>query len=181
VRFPLFLHGAAPVQASYMGYPGPNGARFLHHTYVDALVAPVQRAAASFTERLALLPHTYYLSDYAARHRQLLQPPSPSADALPRSVPRRRMCTASRAPHHVHRMCTGACAPRVRRVCTAPYVICVRVQVPLLCSLNQLPKLDPSLFATWLNALSRAAASPGPPTRLWLLRKIRTPFSRISN
>ena len=127
VRFPLFLHGAAPVQAAYMGYPGPNGARFLHHTYVDALVAPVRRAAVSFTERLALLPHSYYLSDYAASHRALLEPPSPSADALPRST-------------------------------------------PLLCSLNQLPKLDPALFATWLNALSRAAASPGPPARLWLLR-----------
>ena len=87
VRFPLFLHGAAPVQAAYMGYPGPNGARFLHHTYVDALVAPVRRAAASFTERLALLPHSYYLSDYAASHRALLEPAAPSADALPRSTP----------------------------------------------------------------------------------------------
>jgi len=135
VRFPLFLHGAAPVQAAYMGYPGPNGARFLHHTYVDALVAPVRRAAASFTERLALLPHSYYLSDYAASHRALLEPATPSADALPRST-------------------------------------------PLLCSLNQLPKLDPALFATWLNALSRAAASPGPPARLWLLR---FPLTAIAN
>ena len=126
VRFPLFLHGAAPVQGSYMGYPGPNGARFLHYAYLDAIVAPVRRAAASFTERLALLPHTYYLSDYAAAHPEQLQPPPPSADGLP-------------------------------------------TDAVLLCSLNQLPKLDPHLFTTWLNGLRRAAAAP-PATKLWILK-----------
>lgn len=126
VRFPLFLHGAAPVQGHYMGYPGPNGATFLHYAYLDAVVAPVRLVATSFTERLALLPHTYYLSDYAAAHPEHLQPPPPSADKLP----------------------TGAA---------------------LLCSLNQLPKLDPQLFTTWLNGLRRAATAP-PVTKLWILR-----------
>jgi len=83
---------------------------------------------------------------------------------------------------HVHRLqvtgyrlqVTGA--PRVHRTTYATYM---RAQVPLLCSLNQLPKLDPSLFATWLNALSRAAATPGPPTRLWLLRFPATAIARL--
>ena len=39
-----------------------------------------------------------------------------------------------------------------------------------LCSLNQLPKLDPHLFAAWANALSRSAARGPPCTRLWVLR-----------
>ena len=68
---------------------------------------------------------------------------------------------------------------RYRCVCTTYTYAYVRVQVPLLCSLNQLPKLDPSLFTTWLNALSRAAASPGPPTRLWLLRFPATAITRL--
>ena len=49
----------------------------------------------------------------------------------------------------------------------------------LWCSLNQLPKLDPELFSSWLNALGRAAGMGGGGTsgggggaaaRLWLLR-----------
>ena len=52
-------------------------------------------------------------------------------------------------------------------------------QVPLLCSLNQLPKLDPALYATWLNALRRAAAPPGPPSRLWLLRFPAAAIARL--
>jgi len=40
---------------------------------------------------------------------------------------------------------------------------------PLLCSLNQLPKLDPPLFATWLNALRRSLGARAR-TRMWLLR-----------
>ena len=42
-----------------------------------------------------------------------------------------------------------------------------------LCSVNQLPKLDPQLYSAWLNALSRARGGGGggaPCTRLWLLK-----------
>jgi protein O-GlcNAc transferase len=111
-----------------MGYPGPCGAPgAIQYTYVDTAAVPAHLAKLGFTERLVLLPHTYYLNDYAASHAELLRSRvPPSADSL--------------TPH------------------------CV-----LLCSLNQLPKLDPSLYSAWLNALSRAAAR-APCTRLWLLR-----------
>lgn len=117
-----------------MGYPGPLGAEGIAYAYVDAVAvvhagrAP-RPAAAAFSERLALLPHSYYLTDYASSWRQLLAPPPPPADAE-------------------LRLSRGAA---------------------LLCSLNQLPKLDPTLFGVWLNALRRSNDAP-PPTKLWLLR-----------
>ena len=125
VRFGLFTPQAAPVAAAFMGYPGPTGAPAIHYTYVDAVAVPPAHAA-HFSERLALLPSTYYLNDYKASHPALLGPLAPSVDALP-------------------------------------------TQRALLCSLNQLPKLDPSLFAVWLNALRRTTSAT-PRTRLWLLR-----------
>ena len=94
VRFSLFQRSAAPIRAAYMGYPGPCGAPNIHYTYVDAAVAPARYASQSarkairaitpvavespppchpryahfFTEKLTLLPHTYYLNDYAQSH-----------------------------------------------------------------------------------------------------------------
>ena len=128
VRFGLFGPSAAPVRGAYMGYPGPCGAPgAIEYAYVDAAAVPARDAFRGFTERMTLLPHTYYLNDYAQAHAELPRTRvPPSADRLPRH-----------------------CA--------------------LLCSLNQLPKLDPSLYATWINALSRSAATR-PCTRLWLLK-----------
>ena len=120
-----------------MGYPGPCGASFLQYAHLDRIVTPAAPPVYSrgFTERFALLPHSYYVSDYAASWPQLLQPPPPSADSLP-------------------------------------------TDDALWCSLNQLPKLDPELFSSWLNALGRAAGmggggrsgGGGAAARLWLLR-----------
>ena len=67
VRFALFGKSSSPVTAAYMGYPGPTGAPNLQYTYVDAYAVPPANEA-HFTERFALLPHTYYLNDYARAH-----------------------------------------------------------------------------------------------------------------
>ena len=39
-----------------------------------------------------------------------------------------------------------------------------------MCSLNQVPKLDPALYKAWLNTLRRSASGGPPCTRLWLLK-----------
>ena len=127
VRFGLFGRRAAPITAAYMGYPGPTGARNLQYTYVDAHAVPAVHAS-HFTERLVLMPHTYYLNDYADSHASLPRGGAipPSADGL-----------------------SPSCA--------------------YMCSLNQLPKTHPALFAAWMNILSRSA-SHQPCTRLWILQ-----------
>ena len=86
VRFGLFGRQAAPITAAYMGYPGPCGASTIQYTYVDGWVAPPATHAIHYTERLALLPHTYYLNDYAAAHAQIARTAvQPSADGLSRA------------------------------------------------------------------------------------------------
>ena len=80
-----YSSAAARVTSTYMGYPGPCGASFLQYAHLDRIVTPAAPPVYSrgFTERFALLPHSYYVSDYAASWPQLLQPPPPSADSLP--------------------------------------------------------------------------------------------------
>jgi protein O-GlcNAc transferase len=129
VRFSLFSRHSAPTRAAYMGYPGPTGASNLQHTYVDTAAVPTAHAA-HFTERLIMLPHTYYLNDYASSHAELA----------------------------------------VGRTRIAPSADGLSTRCAYLCSLNQLPKLDPRLYAAWLNALARSAARGPPCTRLWILR-----------
>ena len=52
----------------------------------------------------------------------------------------------------------------------APSVDGLSTRCTWMCSLNQLPKLDPQLYAAWLNVLSRAAGRGPPCARLWLLK-----------
>jgi predicted O-linked N-acetylglucosamine transferase (SPINDLY family) len=52
----------APIQATYLGYPGTVGARFIDYAIVDRFVVP-DSAAQFFTEKLAYLPHCYLVSD----------------------------------------------------------------------------------------------------------------------
>lgn len=55
-RLPVFAQRAAPVQVSWIGYPGTTGLRNMDYRLADAVVAPSERAQAAFSERLAYLP-----------------------------------------------------------------------------------------------------------------------------
>lgn len=57
-RFDLFARRPAPVQASWLGFPGTTGADCFDYLIADPVVAPLEEAA-HFTEALALLPHSY--------------------------------------------------------------------------------------------------------------------------
>jgi predicted O-linked N-acetylglucosamine transferase (SPINDLY family) len=57
-RFDLFAHRPAPVQASWLGFPGTTGATFFDYLIADPVVAPPDDAA-HYAEALALLPHSY--------------------------------------------------------------------------------------------------------------------------
>src|SRR5262249_41621716 len=62
----------APVQVSYLGYPGTMGASYIDYVIADRIVAPPEQRAG-FAERLALLPDSYQVND---RDRKI-------ADAVP--------------------------------------------------------------------------------------------------
>lgn len=58
-RLQMFAHRAAPVQLSFLGYPGSTGVPNIDWMLVDPVVAP-EGSESLFTERLLRLPHTVF-------------------------------------------------------------------------------------------------------------------------
>ncbi len=58
----LFAQRAAPVQISYLGYPGPLGADWMDYLIADNTVIPEQ-IRGEFTENIIYLPHSYLVND----------------------------------------------------------------------------------------------------------------------
>ena len=57
-RTMLLAHRAAPVQVSFLGYPGTSGQGFVDYLISDRFVTPAD-AAADYSEALACMPHSY--------------------------------------------------------------------------------------------------------------------------
>lgn len=58
----IFAQRAAPVQISFLGYPGTMGAPFIDYLVADpTLIPPAQRA--HYSESIIALPHTYQVND----------------------------------------------------------------------------------------------------------------------
>ena len=58
-RMPLFAQRAAPVQATFLGYPGSTGVPQMDWIVADAVVAP-EGSEALFSEQLIRLPNTVF-------------------------------------------------------------------------------------------------------------------------
>jgi predicted O-linked N-acetylglucosamine transferase (SPINDLY family) len=79
-RAKICAYRPAPVQVSWLGYPGTLGeARLADYLIADPIVAP-RSHAAHFAEKLALLPNCYQPND---RQRKVGEPPSRDAAGLP--------------------------------------------------------------------------------------------------
>ena len=89
-RLHIFSHRFAPVQASWLGFPGTTGARFIDYLIADAVVAPPQDQPF-YSETLVQLPDTYFPTD-PARGSSAQHPPAPMK-ACPRCL-RCRQATA---------------------------------------------------------------------------------------
>jgi protein O-GlcNAc transferase len=77
---PQILHQRpAPVQASYMGFPGTMGADFMDYIIADAVVLPFDQEAF-YREKIVQLADTYWVSDTT---RTIGTAPSRKAEALP--------------------------------------------------------------------------------------------------
>jgi predicted O-linked N-acetylglucosamine transferase (SPINDLY family) len=79
-RFGLFAHRPAPLQVSYLGYPGPTGAEYIDYVIADATVLPLAEQPC-WTERIVHLPGCYQPND---AHRQIAETvPSRAECGLP--------------------------------------------------------------------------------------------------
>lgn len=61
-RFEVMAARPAPLQASWLAYPGSTGAAFIDYVVGDQWVTPAQ-AADQFSEKLLRLPHCYLITD----------------------------------------------------------------------------------------------------------------------
>src|SRR6185436_17444730 len=77
-RLAVFAYRAAPLQASYLGYPGSSGASFIDYVIGDAIVTPLSDAA-HYSEKIAQLPGCYQPND---RQRGLAPAPARAALSL---------------------------------------------------------------------------------------------------
>jgi predicted O-linked N-acetylglucosamine transferase (SPINDLY family) len=81
-RLGIFAYRAAPVQVSFLGFPGTTGADFIDYFVGDAIVSPLAHAA-HYSEKLALMPHCYQPND---RQRPLPMPTTRAEAGLPESA-----------------------------------------------------------------------------------------------
>lgn len=61
-RTKIFASRMAPIQASYLGYPGTMGADFIDYVIADPVVIPPEHAPY-YTEAVVRLPHSYQVTD----------------------------------------------------------------------------------------------------------------------
>lgn len=62
MRFEIFSYRCAPVQVSWLGYPGTTGADYMDYVIADKVVLP-PKGQAYFTEKAVYLPHSYQVND----------------------------------------------------------------------------------------------------------------------
>ncbi|XP_074589523.1 uncharacterized protein LOC141845357 [Curcuma longa] len=72
-RNEIFAMQPAPIQVSYMGFPGTTGASYIDYLVTDEFVSPT-RLSHIYSEKLVHLPHCYFVNDYKQKNRDILVP-----------------------------------------------------------------------------------------------------------
>ncbi|GJN21085.1 hypothetical protein PR202_gb08533 [Eleusine coracana subsp. coracana] len=75
-RNEIFALQPAPIQVSYMGFPGTTGAAYIDYLVTDEFVSPTCYAHI-YSEKLVHLPHCYFVNDYKQKNQDCLSPVCP--------------------------------------------------------------------------------------------------------
>ncbi|XP_076649492.1 O-linked N-acetylglucosamine (GlcNAc) transferase sxc isoform X1 [Halictus rubicundus] len=62
-RNEIFALRPAPIQVMWLGYPGTSGASFMDYLITDEVTSPLE-LANQYSEKLAYMPHTYFIGDH---------------------------------------------------------------------------------------------------------------------
>ncbi|XP_071446569.1 UDP-N-acetylglucosamine--peptide N-acetylglucosaminyltransferase 110 kDa subunit isoform X2 [Hetaerina americana] len=62
-RNEIFALRPAPIQVMWLGYPGTSGASFMDYLITDEVTSPLS-LAHQYTEKLAYMPHTFFVGDH---------------------------------------------------------------------------------------------------------------------
>lgn len=79
-RHAIFEARPAPVQVSYLGYPGTLGAPWIDYLLADAIVIPPAHRPF-YDEKIAFMPHSYFVNDATRRIADIA--PDRAAHGLP--------------------------------------------------------------------------------------------------
>ncbi|KJH46149.1 tetratricopeptide repeat protein [Dictyocaulus viviparus] len=71
-RNEIFALRPAPIQVMWLGYPGTSGAPFMDYIITDAVTSPL-RLAHAYSEKLAYMPHTFFIGDHAQMLKHLTE------------------------------------------------------------------------------------------------------------
>jgi predicted O-linked N-acetylglucosamine transferase (SPINDLY family) len=82
-RAGIFSHRAAPIQVSYVGYPGTMGAPFMDYLIADHTLIP-ESSRTHYSEKIIYLPDSYQPND--SRRPIAITAPSRTAERLPESA-----------------------------------------------------------------------------------------------
>ncbi|OAY41995.1 probable UDP-N-acetylglucosamine--peptide N-acetylglucosaminyltransferase SEC [Manihot esculenta] len=72
-RNEIFAMQPAPIQVSYMGFPGTTGATYIDYLVTDEFVSPT-RYSHIYSEKLVHMPHCYFVNDYKQKNLDVLDP-----------------------------------------------------------------------------------------------------------
>eukprot|EP00271_Cylindrocystis_brebissonii_P018972 TRINITY_DN555_c1_g1_i1.p1 TRINITY_DN555_c1_g1~~TRINITY_DN555_c1_g1_i1.p1 ORF type:complete len:434 (+),score=67.76 TRINITY_DN555_c1_g1_i1:232-1533(+) len=70
-RNDVFALRPAPIQVSYMGFPGTTGADYIDYLVTDKVVSP-RSLAHIYSEKLVHVPNCYFVNDYKQRDMDVL-------------------------------------------------------------------------------------------------------------
>lgn len=62
-RNEIFAMRPAPIQVMWLGYPGTSGASYMDYIVTDGTTSPLE-LADQYSEKLAYMPHTYFIGDH---------------------------------------------------------------------------------------------------------------------
>ena len=148
-RNEIFAARPCSVQLSYMGFAGTMGADWIDYFVVDEVACPeeiIYHDGGLYTERLIYMPHSYFVNDHMQGFRSGVTEVS-IADtggigklSFQDTVLRRLMMRQTIFPS-------------------------LSTDAVIFANFNQLYKIDPAIFRTWLRILDRV-----PHSVLWLLK-----------
>ena len=127
----IFALHPAPLQVSFLGFPGTMGAEYIEYMIADPISVPTT-ARQYYAEKIVQMPHTCLVNDHKQSSREVMSL-DPVGNPVHKSVNRARY---------------GISEDKF-----------------VFCCFNQLYKIDPEIFETWMNILKRV-----PNGVLWLLR-----------